>query len=676
MQISIDNLPNECRSHYVEEARDFLNPILSQSASDIMMYSGKLDNLTLSDHISIVNEWSTLMDSLESKKIEQDIKIQKGHILKRVNRLSLDHNITTISRIIENSNTILAAIFDHPKVTRFGIAMADDLMSIIDERLMLLTRIEDFYCIMKLCNPSIIPNSKTLKNLKALTRFISNHSDTASDKHIENIASLLDQHEEKISRFLSPEWSIDLADRNIATYPPSSRNFIGRFKYIQQMIKLKESTGFYSMRGITQLESGLDTFLKNRIVSRLRTKNEQLGQRLDKIHNLKIALIDSIKNKVISSGKISNLDTTIKLIEEKINNYNSDIIGIEAALAKTDDSLSQYNQVIQSSDTILSKYFESNMIIDQQNPVTVKATDSKYKIGIQKTHVSKLAFKKINATSGSLIRLKVSGTYSPTCALKKSDTFNDTIPKINTSFGPEGFFLDVSQGESKVISVENGISGIEQKNYLSGRSSCPNEDKEEKDKIDCREYSHGIRNTEFTNENNVNNEHFDTSAHFTVGFRSPYAPFYDFPAGSLLAFIMPKGTDEIASARDILVVKPDTQIFVQEDSSIYFVVNDCNENSNTSDQLNITVQQSVGLGKGKELISSFLQALTIIKNSEKNILSEGVDVPRKVNNLIKNVIAKYSLKNGISFYSIPLLRDIFEFWLDEMVPFWQTVCMK
>lgn len=656
-------LTDECQDVYLPQTIAGMEPVVQKFAGRVSFDSDtrRLNTASLKEYFLAVNLWLDLFHGYDPRSVEPRMQQFSAAYWRHVNKLFVANNVTAKSEIFANNTAAIRASFETAQETvllsmQLTVATFDQM----EEQIATIAAIEDYYCQIDNCELSKAPERFYTYRLAKAWRYFYRPVTSTIDSASAGILALLHSHQDKIFSQIN-RWFFDqINNQSLFDFPPVQRRFIGIFKTFALLLKNKDNGGFFSGSNAAELRSGFDRDFKDRVLRRLKEQNTELEADLADFDRLKAEHLALILQQHQNDQSILELDSNWNVLTTEYRNLEKDIRGLELSNLKKSRSFAEYNTTIQKNEDVFRQYFKTEGIATGGDALTVTAKDAKFTGSFPDSDISRQGFKVISGTAGQVLNINVAGQYSPTCSLAKSPYFDGTSVPAGLKYGPEGFVVKLTKGKSSVESVSTGRSNSSYDGYESNRPTCPRGRKKA-----CGGYVEGSRNTQYTNNTATDSKHSDMSAHFSIGLKLPLTPFYDFPAGSLLAFIMASGEKDLGKARDVRVLSRQNQLVLDRDSDVYLVVNDCiNPDPDSSNALGVTISKTIGLAQGQQMIEQFTQALAKAKKEGAAIVAAGANVTSEVNLLIKKVIAEFAMAGSDnSFYKIPKLRDLFDYWL-------------
>lgn len=318
-----------------------------------------------------------------------------------------------------------------------------------------------------------------------------------------------------------------------------------------------------------------------------------------------------------------------------------------------------------------------------QDPVRVSADQAKYPGISSPRNVVRDRFASIPLHSGDSLRLQVTGTWTPTCAVRPptklrgpGDNDFEPIQRVDEETGPEGYWLsregDAFKSHSTTISKDYRTDfGFSVEFCIKSPSAPTGGGPEWKACVhDSADWISSDAQADATGSSSR------MSASFAVGLRLPNTPFPEAPAGSLVAVLTRSGHPE--EILDIRVVQRQDLIWApaqSNDIDVNFVVNDlfgCAVDTTKKLQIDSVKTTPLGTSDTPGSIASAIQTATAatldaIEAKAPDILAEGQLTNEESASLRSSAWSEVEtrLPHGIGLAGLPYeIRQLFETFLD------------
>lgn len=472
---------------------------------------------------------------------------------------------------------------------------------------------------------------------------------------------------------------------------PFARDYVKLIGEFSNHSKLESETGYFLGENQPVLNIGLTDDQMNQIsthllemVRDLDTANTRFqAKRVDYLNN-------QIKNNDLNIQK-SQLKTEILNNAFDLVNLRADIKGHQESLRHNrENSYRDYLSQIFNSANWRTKHAQGLVPVSTK-VITVAGSDAPKDLSnpqIENYAINKDGFNILHVQKGDLIRLNVTGKWSPSCAIKRS---RYASLSMSNGIGPEGYALQISDTEANVVSISEYQNSREFTSHT--RTSADTYSHEQFAQISINmgipfkvpllgfgggiEASAGMR-TAHTHSDTVSDSsgnEFSTgrdssntrssdnrvAASFELGIRLLDTPFPQLPAGSLLLFSVPEDPQLSVKKTNIQVVSPYMTYLAEQDSKVFLVVNDCKEDNRQSLSVEIKHERSRDV-EAHSLAEAMIQEVNKLKEEENNILETGSLTPFTSQRLVNAARAGLAA-NGFTEDQEPVLEPIFKSWI-------------
>ncbi len=297
--------------------------------------------------------------------------------------------------------------------------------------------------------------------------------------------------------------------------------------------------------------------------------------------------------------------------------------------------------------------------------------------------------KSIRLQKNEVVNIRVSGEWSPVCALKRSGMIKDVS---GISVGSEGFRIQASQGQSSTSGSEDRETksrfktsstthsfGLDTRSLTSGLGAGlgflaggPVGAAIGGGIGGLGGYSYSSQTTEGTTESTDTSkfkqslDFSSTTASFQAGIRLRDTPYPAFPAGSYIAVIISRENTRLYEPIDAFMLGAQSSYVAPEDVELFLVVNDCNNGEISPGKLTVQSQQMKPSGPlMDDLISAMKRELRDFSLQGRALVKEGGDLGLRIETLKSKVFSKLKMDSVVDFMSDPTLRTVFLHWLNE-----------
>ncbi len=360
--------------------------------------------------------------------------------------------------------------------------------------------------------------------------------------------------------------------------PPAVRPFFKIMRNARERVARFNATGQFSPAA-RSLDSGQDQATRQAVIDAINAKLGPFIARKDRYNNDLIALARETLGSMNDATELTRITNLVAQKEQVRANLEADVRGLQNSADQEARRLGDILTSFQQLETGL----DQNQLIDVGNSVAFSASGAhaRYLGPGGNPNVEALSIHPgIAVVSGQMLQVQASGSWSPTCALRKNvmQVLKPLSPETppgpvaidlsDAVTGPEGFSLQWtgsgfhagSTTTSAGWSFEAGARG----------EVCVGEDFIGFDANACLFTSARYQHSN-TSADSSGNE-LRTTAAFSKGLRLSNLPFPDAPAGSLLAVVKARTGGALL---DVQVVQgPGVMVPVTQDANVYFVVND------------------------------------------------------------------------------------------------------
>lgn len=482
-----------------------------------------------------------------------------------------------------------------------------------------------------------------------------------------------------------------LTEMDPSQIKPFAKDYVKLIGEFSNHSKLGSETGYFLGENEPVLNIGLTDDQMNQvsthlveIVRDLDTANTRFqAKREDYINN-------QIRNNDLNIQK-SQLKTEILNNAFDLVNLRADIKGHQESLRHDrENSYRDYLSQIFNSANWRTRNAQGLVPVSTK-VITVAGSDAPKDLmnpQIESYAINKDGFNILHALKGDLIRLNVTGKWSPACAIRKS---RYASLAMSNGIGPEGYALQISDTEANVVSISDYQNSREFTSHT--KTSADTYSHEQFAQISATmsygfcnplspfqasiQASAGMRTAHTHsdtvsdssgNEFSTGRDHSTTrssdnrvAASFEMGIRLSDTPFPQLPAGSLLLFSVPEDLELSAKKTNVQVVSPYMTYLAEHNSKVFLVVNDCKEDNRQSLSVEIKHERSRDV-EAHKLAEAMIQEVNKLKEEEKNILETGSLTPFTSQRLVNAARAGLAT-NGYTEDQEPLLEPIFKSWI-------------
>ena len=313
-------------------------------------------------------------------------------------------------------------------------------------------------------------------------------------------------------------------------------------------------------------------------------------------------------------------------------------LGLESREASERASLAGFQVTFEA--LINSGVLDANAAYQTQTltPILASAADAHFPGSPSVGDVTRDVFQTISLHTGESLRLHVTGTWAPTCAILHAeipgpDSDFEPIQVADSETGPEGFWLSresdsfKSHSSTTTSDFRNDLGASLKLCYTHPLSAVSTQASGFSWEACVHEDADWIWTTGSTGANGSN---IRTSASFSAGIRLSNTPFPMAPAGSLVAVLTPTGhPDQVLDVRvvhrDDLIVAPSLLSGLGDQVDVRLAVNDLGTcGPGNSPALQIEAVKSIPFGNAAKAVGGAMAStLTAIEAQAPQILGQG-----------------------------------------------------
>lgn len=594
--------------------------------------------------------------------------------------------------------------------SKITLQVVNQILSALDEKIQNLTELSDLVCTISNCRstkPKVYNLLKALGNVhdgsapqtgmseleSEIVRAIAN----ALQLHANSFAqTLVDSSDfEDFESALNSDSLIDLIDIDT-----DLQRLISKLRYYRQLSARFDQYGSFSDQESIVIDSGLDLQVVSEMVNMVDKFSKDLSTESNYYQDSKIRLINALKSSIADSSQRVNLSYRL---DQKIADLEfnfSELEALRSAVNKQEVDNSKYIEELadlRNSEKI--EFFNRKKISDQNELFTVSASDALFEIDSKPDYKSTdySLMTTIDLQKGDIINFQSLGSWSPRCAISRGP-YAASAPS-GVEIGPSGYYVQTSQNRSSIVSNSITRSRGTARNIGSQDSSCIKSAvggqisfgallektfkgalqtggsanlglniSQTSEQSACITSSLTISNsTQKSNSETQSNSLSETAAN-QQGIKSNDTPFPDFPAGSLLVFALPQGSNSYEESLETRTMDVGTSLLAKEDTTIHFVVNDCLDRGMEPGP-SLTIRYEI-LNSAKadvtNMLNALIDAVEYMAEQGQDFVKEGGNIGTKIQALKNDAIARYTRENNsrLSFYEIDALQATFNAWLD------------
>lgn len=409
-----------------------------------------------------------------------------------------------------------------------------------------------------------------------------------------------------------------------------------------------------------------------------------LGSKVASLQQAEMQQVSVLQQQVRSGGSMVSLQNQYDQQLARLDDLLADLAGLQVTAAIDEGRFGDFMVGFDSLAPALEQAQQLRSV--SMPPLMVRASDVSFVTGAQGAltdiGVRDLSGSvwRVQASKGELVNFRISGQWSPTCAVRETLAElqdNQTAQTDGTLTGPEGFMLTESEGRSVASAVENSRGTLMTETTTGGVTTCANAsvgaeafgNSATATVAACLSYELG--RTHINNEvgSTTNATTIASTLAFSRGLRSESTPFPDAPVGSLLLVQVPRNATARANAVAVRVLQaPVSTVVVSDDADLYLVANEIAGCNNANDAMTVQVDRLVPMSgaEGQRIARLMAEATAELRVQASELVGQGRVLPTQLALLRSNVITSLESRCGCSVQSLPpLLMNLFEVFLNK-----------
>ena len=345
------------------------------------------------------------------------------------------------------------------------------------------------------------------------------------------------------------------------------------------------------------LSAGLNVAQQEQILTRLGAEVGALdGARLAFETDL-VTIVDGLLAMEENERARASMQDRMVILAAQYDDLEDDLTGLARNMredADTFDDLVAAYRAVQSS---IDDGGYMRLMDPGTRERTFRGSDARYDFANHYNVAALSPDAPIRIAGGRLLSVRTENEYAPTCALRDLEIYREdgtlqSLTFTGVTVGPEGFQLTQTDGTFSATSQDHVNGTTTRDSYGIRGEVCANASWSPAGVVPavgdavggfsygfsasaCAFYSHSTEHFDTESTSERDGAERRTTASFQSGLRLRNTPFPDLPAGALLAVVMAPDQTQRAYVRDVQVLaRPETAVFVEEESDVYFVVND------------------------------------------------------------------------------------------------------
>lgn len=677
-------------SSLFEKTNYIRNNLISILLEDIPKYSKDWLIMTGMIRSFDTSNTSQIQEGIDSKKVEKNLahfntfNAMMCISIKRLNASLPDP--TTLLSCGENFEWSFEKNLKVQLSPEIFAMIIEPILRSLNERTNIISKIYDIACNIKDCSDMEFPKNT---NLHKYYNFFSDPTNNLTKSYkktsrptewflqvisTENNASAIDQLKKKSNMLKT-----DSDDFTTSLY--SLNNF---FETSTIKISNYKETKFYSGRTKRSMLTGFDKKSFQARMLTVKTRVASFENRLNTLKNVKLNLMQkiinsnnniSLENELVN--RLSSILNEITLLSNKIGSNMAEVTSERITIDKNLKSLLERHSVKKECKTLGCISSETNwsnsdeFIVTEQKTMKISSSTLKFKKGILRNNIKNISqlinndqepFKiDAEADAPQFIYFDIKGQWSPTCAIGNS------YPNIsNAKIGPSGFLSSYAEASNHTISENKYMTKEKFMTYSASSTHC----------LNFKTPGEAVYGVSASNQNcatvqggntksDINSDSFTDNIQFNLGLRHKDTPFPSFPAGSILAVLVPSGSrslnfDEI----EVQQLNRNSTMLVDSNKDLYIVGNDCT--GDDTNELTINIKKSMAQSKqAKSIALTFMNVIKKVGKKYEKLADSGIFTQDDAN-VFKNKVLSSSFFD-INIDSLGKFKKLFESWIDYKI---------
>ena len=672
----------------------FVEEELSKATIDPNL--GILDPSAFADYLAMSDVWYNYRESVNIESLsafDQDNRKLLNKIWNTFTQSNLSTTVSSSAKIIQQDLVILEHIQNNQPENEIALlSIQNHMVETIVAKMTTLAPIVDLSCRISNCRsnpPALLRSVQAIANLASIER---DSTFFADDEVFAGLKNAFESSRELITEKLG------VSDLDVIVSGQYSELLVKADFEIQRLIinlrKAKvladnfSSTGTFTSDRRLVIDSGLDTDVVRQMISLSNRLAESLQLDSQTYQQNRIQLANAIRQVIDDANELTRINFERKESYRQLNFILNELEATRTALLATENDFSVYSQQLKElRDSEGIRYFKDQLVNTEQSVFTVSPSDSLFSVGdTTSSGVDSLSLvKPIEVSEGEILNVSISGDWAPICALKKSeyaDLANDGL-----LLGPEGFTIVSAQGDSQVDAVSTRRSrqssqnlGVSNQNCIQGQTSIGISENFNNaislgTSLSTNNSNCSISSINFTtlterSNTQTNSSSLSNTAQFASGMRLPNTPFSSYPAGALLALVMPGQSKDVTKALEVKVMSSNSSILASGDGQVYFVVNDCNDGDQPQRSLTVRADKLANNGADIErMLDAIIEVIRTVRSKGAALIQEGGPVSSRSAAIRSDAVRSLIEASDapLAFFQIPSLNSAFNAWVDNEI---------
>ena len=409
----------------------------------------------------------------------------------------------------------------------------------------------------------------------------------------------------------------------------------------------------------------------NRLITTIDRLHRRFNSKLSQHETNRNLLLNQIKTTINENSGL--LDYESKILFARQQALSNDINAARSATENEEEKINEYLigmiNIDDDFETFANAGSTTKRVLANNSDFVEDFLDDDYKLS--DLYKSK---RSVKSKSSRLLKINVTGDWSPTCALSKDDFFG-TAANRNLQIGPDGYLLSFSQSKAFLTATSRTKREIEYQDQSTSASVCASAGAGGSafgvggsvTTSVCATSTTGVRKEEIQSESTTNSIEERSSASFAEGLRLFNTPFKNITAGALLGVIT-NGADSprISDVIEVKQIGRQDVVELPANSEIYFMVNDCS-GSTSEGELTVEVQSFVS---ESDVMSDVVDSLIKVRRTKQyqakrqSILAQGSGISSDLRTF-RDEITSYLSQKVPGYDSNPRIASLAETWISS-----------
>ncbi len=441
------------------------------------------------------------------------------------------------------------------------------------------------------------------------------------------------------------------------------------------------ATGFLDPNRRNTLHAGLDQKIRSNVISFMQSAANDLD---DEISDYRADLATVVGGVIAQAGTqaaLDRIDDQKRQRAAEIDDLQSDLAGLMQNAAREE---ARFANIVYALEDVEAAIDGAQYIsLPDSELFELSGADALWTQQLSTIdQVSAHAF--IGLEPGQILSVRTTGRWSPTCSIRGVRIFDPNtgtaapVALTQPETGPEGFTVSYVNNHYETHSHSYTEADEYSRSYGWKAEVCANAKfgfLTDPLEIGLSASACGFAGqtwsySETTSDTDSDGGGVQTSASFSGGLRLPNTPFPRYPAGALLAVVLPTGDLSVSHALDVYVVREGgTAIMIPEQADVHLVVNDLGTCAALDDtnRLTVTAQRLISATALSEaVVTTMGTELAGLRLRIPELASQGTVLPSQSSQIRSEAINNVEIASGVPYASLPSpLVGLFNAFLDS-----------